>query len=76
MSTPRKEYDCEVLKRRLNVVISHLSEAEKILKAFLDEINQIQDAHVAQVLRCLSSQGPRRPWGSYCIARALGHRAP
>ena len=43
MSTPRKEYDYETLKRRLDVAISHLSEAEKILKAFLDEINQIQE---------------------------------
>ena len=43
MSMPRKEYDCEMLKRRLDVSISHLSEAEKILKAFLDEINQIQE---------------------------------
>lgn len=43
MSMPRKEYDCEVLKRRLNVAIPHLSEAEKILKALLDEINQIQE---------------------------------
>lgn len=43
MSMPRKEYDCEMLKRRLDVAISHLSEAEKILKALLDEINQIQE---------------------------------
>jgi len=43
MSMPRKEYDCEMLKRRLNVATPHLSEAEKILKAFLDEINQIQE---------------------------------
>jgi hypothetical protein len=35
------------LKRHLNVAMSHLSEAEKILKALLDEINQIQEAHVA-----------------------------
>jgi hypothetical protein len=40
---PRKEYDYEVLKRRLNVAMSHLGEAEKMLKAFLDEINQIQE---------------------------------
>jgi hypothetical protein len=40
---PRKEYDCETLKRRLNAAIPHLGEAEKILKALLDEINQIQE---------------------------------
>ena len=43
MSMPRKEYDCEMLKRRLDVAIPHLSEAEKMLKALLDEINQIQE---------------------------------
>ena len=43
MSMPRKEHDYETLKRRLDVAISHLSEAEKILKALLDEINQIQE---------------------------------
>ncbi len=43
MSMPRKEYDYEILKRRLNAAIPHLSEAEKILKALLDEINQIQE---------------------------------
>ena len=43
MNMSGKEYDYETLKRRLNVATSHLSEAEKILKALLDEINQIQE---------------------------------
>jgi hypothetical protein len=35
--------DPETLKRRINVAISHFSEAEKILKTLLDEIDQIQE---------------------------------
>jgi hypothetical protein len=35
--------DYETLKRRLNVALSHLTEAEKIMRALLDEVNQIQE---------------------------------